>query len=305
MQENTINIESSHISNSNKITYLVIIAGGNGTRLGLKDIPKPMAEIAGKPLLEHQIELAKQYGCNEIFILSGYKADVIEDYKTIRKELKNYDAILALSVKYLDKANNAANKQRQIQATGGVKRALEAVYDTFDKLAKIYPMKKSELQHNGDIYYNNGNNGTDGDWIDNNHISNMVIYDKKDNPIYSVTVYKDGDVKGFIDALDYRKTRVTKKISESDALDLAACLYQNSDEKGYLDWFSEIKFNTPIKNSSYDALNEVEEEEYEEDEEEMWGKRTKIPRKAPQTMRRRTQHKKSQPPFKLNVRKMF
>ncbi len=59
---------------------LVIIAGGKGTRLGLKDIPKPMVQIDGKPLLEHQIELAKSYGINEIFILSGHLAHVIEDY---------------------------------------------------------------------------------------------------------------------------------------------------------------------------------------------------------------------------------
>lgn len=59
---------------------LVIIAGGKGTRLGLKDIPKPMVKIGGKPLLEHQIELAKRYGINEIFILSGHLSHVIEDY---------------------------------------------------------------------------------------------------------------------------------------------------------------------------------------------------------------------------------
>lgn len=59
---------------------LVIIAGGKGTRLGLKDIPKPMVKIGNKPILEHQIELAKRYGINEIFILSGHLAYVIEDY---------------------------------------------------------------------------------------------------------------------------------------------------------------------------------------------------------------------------------
>ena len=59
---------------------LVILAGGKGTRLGLTDIPKPMVSIAGKPLLEHQIELAKHYGVNEIFILSGHLNHVIIDY---------------------------------------------------------------------------------------------------------------------------------------------------------------------------------------------------------------------------------
>ena len=59
---------------------LVILAGGKGTRLGLTDIPKPMCPVAGKPLLERQIELAKAYGIDEVFILSGHLAGVISDY---------------------------------------------------------------------------------------------------------------------------------------------------------------------------------------------------------------------------------
>jgi histidinol-phosphate phosphatase family protein len=59
---------------------LIIIAGGRGKRLGLKDIPKPMAAIGGKPVLEHQINLAKKYGIKDIYILSGHLANVIKDY---------------------------------------------------------------------------------------------------------------------------------------------------------------------------------------------------------------------------------
>jgi histidinol-phosphate phosphatase family protein len=59
---------------------LVIIAGGKGTRLGLNDKPKPMITIGGKPLLEHQITLAKQYGIQDIFILSGYLSNVIIEH---------------------------------------------------------------------------------------------------------------------------------------------------------------------------------------------------------------------------------
>ncbi len=59
---------------------LVIIAGGKGTRLGLKDIPKPMVTIDGKPLLQYQIELAKRYGIEEIYILSGHLSEVIINY---------------------------------------------------------------------------------------------------------------------------------------------------------------------------------------------------------------------------------
>ena len=59
---------------------LVILAGGKGTRLGVSNVPKPMIRIAGKPILQYQIELAKKYGIEEVFILSGYLADIIVDY---------------------------------------------------------------------------------------------------------------------------------------------------------------------------------------------------------------------------------
>jgi mannose-1-phosphate guanylyltransferase/phosphomannomutase len=59
---------------------LAIIAGGKGTRLGRSDLPKPMVPINGKPILEYQIELAKRYGITSIYILSGFMANIIEDY---------------------------------------------------------------------------------------------------------------------------------------------------------------------------------------------------------------------------------
>src|SRR4030042_5170224 len=62
------------------IMKMAIVAGGKGERLGLNSMPKPMVSIGGKPLLEHQINLAKQYGIEEIFILSGHQSEVIVNY---------------------------------------------------------------------------------------------------------------------------------------------------------------------------------------------------------------------------------
>ncbi len=59
---------------------LAIIAGGKGTRLGLDDFPKPMIELGGKPILEYQILMAKKYGIQDIYILSGHLSSVIVDY---------------------------------------------------------------------------------------------------------------------------------------------------------------------------------------------------------------------------------
>src|ERR1044071_1232195 len=61
---------------------LIILAGGKGTRLKerLGDLPKPMIPIAGKPLLEYQIELAKKYGFTDLIFFVHYRADLIESY---------------------------------------------------------------------------------------------------------------------------------------------------------------------------------------------------------------------------------
>jgi histidinol-phosphate phosphatase family protein len=61
---------------------IIILAGGAGTRLRarLGDLPKPMIPIAGMPLLEHQVELAKKYGFTDLIFFVHYRADLIEQY---------------------------------------------------------------------------------------------------------------------------------------------------------------------------------------------------------------------------------
>lgn len=61
---------------------LVILAGGKGTRLKdrLGDLPKPMIPIAGKPLLEHQVELARAHGFTDVLLFVHYRADLIQQH---------------------------------------------------------------------------------------------------------------------------------------------------------------------------------------------------------------------------------
>ncbi|MDZ4741987.1 MAG: sugar phosphate nucleotidyltransferase [Verrucomicrobiota bacterium] len=63
-------------------TKAVILAAGKGTRMGAltKDLPKPMVEVNGKPVLLHIIEGLRDAGIKDIFIITGYCAEVIEDY---------------------------------------------------------------------------------------------------------------------------------------------------------------------------------------------------------------------------------
>jgi len=64
------------------VKQAVIVAGGMGSRLRarLGDLPKPMIPIAGKPLLEHLVELARRHGFMDILIFACYRADLIEQH---------------------------------------------------------------------------------------------------------------------------------------------------------------------------------------------------------------------------------
>ncbi|MFC1936204.1 glucose-1-phosphate cytidylyltransferase [Chloroflexota bacterium] len=59
-----------------------ILAGGFGTRLQEKtiDVPKPMVEIGGLPILWHIMKLYSHYGINEFVIALGYKGHVIKEF---------------------------------------------------------------------------------------------------------------------------------------------------------------------------------------------------------------------------------
>lgn len=61
----------------------VIMAGGKGTRLRSitnDEIPKPMAPIAGKPILQWQIECLRRSGVTDVLLIIGYLGEKIEAY---------------------------------------------------------------------------------------------------------------------------------------------------------------------------------------------------------------------------------
>lgn len=61
---------------------VVILAGGQRSTISNEQegIPKPMAEIGGKPMLWHIMKSFSAYGLNEFIICGGYKVDMIKEY---------------------------------------------------------------------------------------------------------------------------------------------------------------------------------------------------------------------------------
>jgi dTDP-glucose pyrophosphorylase len=65
-----------------KIDKAVVLAAGRGTRMRelTADLPKPMIEVRGKPVLQHIIEGLRDAGIREVLIVVGYHADAVQNF---------------------------------------------------------------------------------------------------------------------------------------------------------------------------------------------------------------------------------
>jgi glucose-1-phosphate cytidylyltransferase len=61
---------------------VIILAGGFGTRLSeyTSDLPKPMVEVGGKPILWHIMNTYSKFGHKDFYLALGYKAEKIKEY---------------------------------------------------------------------------------------------------------------------------------------------------------------------------------------------------------------------------------
>ena len=66
----------------------VFLVGGKGTRLGLGDIPKPLVDIQGIPLLERMILNFQSQGIKNFIMLCGFGASKIEEHLS-KKQFDN------------------------------------------------------------------------------------------------------------------------------------------------------------------------------------------------------------------------
>jgi NDP-sugar pyrophosphorylase family protein len=68
--------------NATRTNLFIIMAGGFGRRMGVEttNIPKPMLEVAGKPMLEHLIIRAMKCGFVNFAISIHFQGEVIEKY---------------------------------------------------------------------------------------------------------------------------------------------------------------------------------------------------------------------------------
>jgi UDP-N-acetylglucosamine diphosphorylase / glucose-1-phosphate thymidylyltransferase / UDP-N-acetylgalactosamine diphosphorylase / glucosamine-1-phosphate N-acetyltransferase / galactosamine-1-phosphate N-acetyltransferase len=65
-----------------KIDRAVILAAGRGTRMRelTNDVPKPMIEVRGKPVLQHIVQGLRDAGVRRFLIIVGYHAETVRKF---------------------------------------------------------------------------------------------------------------------------------------------------------------------------------------------------------------------------------
>lgn len=97
---------------------LVILAGGKGTRIKkyLKNLPKPMLKFNNKHFLTYVINNVSRYNFEKIYILAGYKSEII--YNKFHNQEFNFNKIVCL-------------KEKKLLGTGGALRKLKKKLNDF------------------------------------------------------------------------------------------------------------------------------------------------------------------------------
>ena len=73
---------SASFDMTTKIDRAVVLAAGRGTRMRelTNDVPKPMIEVRGKPVLQHIVEGLRDAGVRRVLIIVGYHAETVRNF---------------------------------------------------------------------------------------------------------------------------------------------------------------------------------------------------------------------------------
>jgi len=91
----------------------IILAGGRGKRLHpITDyIPKSLVPLKNIPIIEWQIKYLKKFGVDEVIICTGYKADMIKNFLTMKD---NFGIKIKFSVEKIPLGTGGAIKHASL-----------------------------------------------------------------------------------------------------------------------------------------------------------------------------------------------
>jgi bifunctional UDP-N-acetylglucosamine pyrophosphorylase/glucosamine-1-phosphate N-acetyltransferase/UDP-N-acetylglucosamine pyrophosphorylase len=66
--------------------YAVVMAAGKGTRMK-SELPKVLYPVCGKPMIEYVLDAMEKAGIGQIFVVVGYRSDLVRETLKFRKNL--------------------------------------------------------------------------------------------------------------------------------------------------------------------------------------------------------------------------
>ena len=176
---------------------IVIPCGGLATRLHplTKLVPKSLVMVAGKPFLQHQIELVRKQNINDIVLCTGHLGKMIRDYFG---DGSNFDVRITYS-----------DDNGKLGTIGAVRRAKKLLNEHFYLMYGDSYLPDIDLRNMFDKYMEHGDAivGMIAAWKNKDKIdrSNLVVHDgmliKTDTPDaewidYGVSIFPKKAIMG-------------------------------------------------------------------------------------------------------------
>ncbi|MEI2384536.1 HAD-IIIA family hydrolase [Breoghania sp. JC706] len=175
----------------------IILAGGKGTRLAplTLDRPKPLVEIAGKPMIAHQLELLARYDIRDIHILTGHLGHMFPE---LLGDGSRYGVRIGYHL-----------EDRPLGTAGAVKSIVADLADTFLVLYGDVVLDM-QLDHFAEVHRASGALGTLAVHPNDHPFdSDLVSFDERDRvtAFHSKTRPADDKHENFVNAAAYCLSR--------------------------------------------------------------------------------------------------
>ncbi len=142
-----------------KIDKAVLLAAGRGTRMRelTNDLPKPMIEVRGKPVLRHIVDGLRVAGVKRFLVVVGYRADVVRQYFGDEVEYVT-QAVQDGTGRVVDLAKDFAGDSPFVLGYGDIlvdPRNYKAIVDLADGVEAIVSVKRDEdVSKGGAVFVN-------------------------------------------------------------------------------------------------------------------------------------------------------
>ena len=225
---------------------LVILAGGKGTRIKkyLHNKPKPMVKFNEIYFLQYLINIFSKYPINKIFILVGYKSDII--FKNFHNKTFNFTKVICVKEKKLMGTGGALLSLKQKKIKDFILINGDTVFD-IDLADFIKSFKKKKL---GCVALAPNSKNINNYKLNNLEIKNNILCYKKNSKLMNGGVYffkrrilnlipnKPCSLEEDVFPNIIKKKLLTGKIYKNFFLDIGTPKYFNVSAKRLKDYFS-------------------------------------------------------------------